>query len=326
MSLVVASYLRVTFLERLLRQKQSTFHNAVYQFQACKLDSLPTYLLLRGNQFESACFHGAHRDVCWRSLARNLSLEAVTRIFEHERSGAAPWRHSTTNRPPYTVSHQQLYYRDENIMTETKEEEEPESKKLRSSEPDLCLLIGDEAKEYRYHSQFMAMHSSYIDTMLANPMKESQSLQLSFPDLTPELWELMVKFLDPTAVRSLSIEDAMKLAPAYDKYSFESGIKICDQVLSEMFHQDRDKYRDVKPSRDLDVLIDAFVLADDANLTDSCQHAEHYFRGALNSATRYGRTIFSEAQIRKLVPLIAKKRLLNNHVWPDEQIIMNPCT
>lgn len=115
----------------------------------------------------------------------------------------------------------------------------PEAKRLRSCEPDLLVLVGsgDETKEYRYHSPIMASHSTYIDAMLATPMKESQSLMLKFPDISPELWECVVKYLDPVHARSLSIEMAMKLAPVYNQYSFDRGLKLCNQVLSDFFQR-----------------------------------------------------------------------------------------
>jgi hypothetical protein len=61
---------------------------------------------------------------------------------------------------------------------------EPKPKRLHSAEPDLGVFIGAKKKEYRHHSQIMASFSSFIDTMLATPMRESQSLQISFPVLT----------------------------------------------------------------------------------------------------------------------------------------------
>ena len=195
--------------------------------------------------------------------------------------------------------------------------DEPEPKRLRSAEPDLCVFIGAEKKEYQYHSQIMASHSSYIDTMLATPMRESQSSQISFPDLTPDLWEIMVKTLEPSEVRGLSIDHAQKLAPSYDKYSFESGLKICDQVLSEIFKQNQGRYRDVKPTRDLDCLIDSYLVANDTNLADTLKYGGKYFRGALRSISRYGRIIFSAEHLKKLAPVIVKRRLLDGILDED---------
>lgn len=217
------------------------------------------------------------------------------------------------------------------------EKEEPEAKRLRSSEPDLCIMVGadGDTKEYHYHSQVMASHSSYIDTTLATPMKESQSLRLNFPDITPVKWNLMMKYLDPLQARSLDMEHAMKLAPYYDKYSFTSGLRVCDDVLTGIFKSNCGKqnivqHLNAKPNPDLDTLISIFLLANDANLQETMKHACEYFREVLtaNCIFRYGRVIFTREQIQKLAPLIVEKKLLKSNYtggWTDEEI-MNPST
>jgi hypothetical protein len=222
------------------------------------------------------------------------------------------------------------------ITMATEEEKEPEAKGLRSCEPDLVVTVGngDNAKEYRYHLPIMASHSTYIDTMLASPMKESQSSTINFPDLTPDLWETMVKYLDPLYARSLSIEMAMELAPAYDKYSFDRGLKLCDQVLSEVFEKNGRMHGNEKPLHDLELLIDAFLIANEANLKDAMKQGVPFFRKTLCSKERYGKIMFSERQIEKLVPLLVKEQLLEEQLlgfrfgairhWTVEQI-ENPC-
>jgi hypothetical protein len=192
----------------------------------------------------------------------------------------------------------------------------------------LLIIVGGDVskKEYRYHSPIMASHSTYIDTMLANPMKESQSLTINFPDLTPTLWENMVKYLNPSQALTLPIKTAIELAPAYDKYTFTSGLEMCDHVLSKMFEKKRGKLRDEnKPVPDLDTLIDAFLVAHEAHLNGTVKLAVVYFRCVLGSGWRYGRIMFTKAQIRKLVPLIAEKNLLEQGQWPKERIA-NPST
>jgi hypothetical protein len=64
----------------------------------------------------------------------------------------------------------------------------PERKKLRSSEPDLKITVGEKETSvvHWYHSPIMANHSQYIDTMLASPMKESKTYEISFPGIEPK--------------------------------------------------------------------------------------------------------------------------------------------
>jgi hypothetical protein len=189
-----------------------------------------------------------------------------------------------------------------------------DQKKLRSCEADLLVVVGEEKKEYRYHSQIMAAHSNYIDTMLANPMKESQSLSLSFPDLTPAVWELMMKFLDPVHSRNFAMSDVMKVARAYDQYDFARGRQLCDSVVFDYFIKvmpEGTYDRELKPD-DLDCLIDAFLLADEVNLEKAKKQGVIYFKGALQSFQGFGRSMFTEPQIGKLVPLIAKEKLMKD--------------
>lgn len=84
-------------------------------------------------------------------------------------------------------------------------EGEPDPKRIRSSEPDLKVVIGsednagagdgkgqngdgDDAEEQLasmvtkwYHSQTLATKSKYIDALLAAPMKESERRTITFP-------------------------------------------------------------------------------------------------------------------------------------------------
>jgi hypothetical protein len=206
------------------------------------------------------------------------------------------------------------------------EDGDPPNKKLRSSEPDLVVVVGDEEKEYHCHSQVMATHSKVIDAMLATSMRESKTSRINFPDLTAEVWESMIDFLDPLAARQMAIQDALLVAGAYDKYDFCAGARCCDQVFFELFgtlmpdgHNDPKKK--IHCTDDLNELIDVFLLADVANLTQTKECAVEYFRGALNSALNGEDTIFSENQIKKLAPLIAKENLLAGSSFTNDEIL-----
>jgi hypothetical protein len=64
---------------------------------------------------------------------------------------------------------------------------------LRLSDPDLKISVceepNDDAVDYWYNSIIIANHSQYIDAMLATPMKESETFELSFPDISPATWD-----------------------------------------------------------------------------------------------------------------------------------------
>ena len=181
----------------------------------------------------------------------------------------------------------------------------PGREKLRSSDPDLKISVGadDEAVDCWYHSNIMANHSNYIDTMLATPKKESKTYEIKFPDIAPSTWELMMTFLEGpvAAVRLMTIEDATEVAPVYDQYDFHLGRELCDQVLKEYF-------QDKKILSSLDCFVDAVLLADAANLNEAKKVGVSWLHQTFSSSdSRTGSIIFTENHISKLVPLITKE-------------------
>ena len=105
-------------------------------------------------------------------------------------------------------------------MEDEQEGREPTTKKLGFSEPDLCVIVGGQEgsakEEYYCHAAVLATQSSYIDAMLASPMKEGSEYVLTFPDLDPETWQDMMMFLMPNAANLMQLEQAEKLAPFND--------------------------------------------------------------------------------------------------------------
>lgn len=220
-------------------------------------------------------------------------------------------------------------------------EGEPESKKLRSSEPDLKVIIGSDGAEKSaegadadgkagantdgkddgdaekkqpavvtkwYHSQTLATKSKYIDALLAAPMKESESRTITFPDISPETWELMMKFVDdPLVSRSMTAQDVAKVAKFYDKYEFTAGTNLCDAILAEHFksiHEDLCKRR-TQVAPDVDFAVNSVVLAHGANLGKSYAEGMGFIWGALHDTIApFGRTMFSEDHLKKLAPLL----------------------
>jgi hypothetical protein len=185
----------------------------------------------------------------------------------------------------------------------------PVRKRLRSSEPDLKISVGtnDETVEYWYHSSVMATHSNYIDTMLATPMQESKTLELSFPDLAPATWDSMMKFLEgPVEGRLMKAQDVMDVAHAYDQYDFPKGRELCGHVLTEYF-----KTMNTRTDINLEFLIDAVLLADALTLVEAKTAGVDWLAETLKSTEILrGQTIFSEDHMKKLVPLIVKEELL----------------
>jgi len=70
------------------------------------------------------------------------------------------------------------------MSDESASNDEPSPQKLRSaSEPDLKVVVGEERAVFHLRSVILATHSDYVDDLLASPMSESVTRELSFPDI-----------------------------------------------------------------------------------------------------------------------------------------------
>jgi hypothetical protein len=196
----------------------------------------------------------------------------------------------------------------------------PERKKLKSCEPDLKITVGgavdgSDAVDYWYHASVMAIHSNYIDTMLASGMKESNTYEVSFPDIPPATWDSMMKFLDkPLAIHLMKVEDVMEVAPWYDKYDFPEGRELSGHILKKYFEvmlnteipgDDLDAEIDAEiHGDDLDFFIDAILLVDALHLDDVKNAGVRWIEEVISDAEKL---IFSRDHIAKLAPLMAKE-------------------
>ena len=208
---------------------------------------------------------------------------------------------------------------------------EPDPKKIRSSEPDLKVIIGSEEAEKEeagadgkdnteqktgvvtkwYHSPSLAAKSKYVDALLAAPMKESESRTITFPDISPDTWDLMMKFVDdPLAIRSMKPKDVVQVAKFYDKYEFSGGRSLCDTILAEYF---KSVFKEAFVSGtnkswvvpDIDFIVASVVLAHEANLRDAFDDGMSFIWKMLKwTLAPVGRTAFSQEHMKLLAPLL----------------------
>jgi hypothetical protein len=141
---------------------------------------------------------------------------------------------------------------------------------------------GKQQKVFWHMSQILASQSRYVDTLLSSPLKKnsnkdddsSSSLdykEISLPDIKPSQWERMMTFLtSPSAIRSMSMKDAMELIVPYDEYDFSTGIELCDAVLSAHIRntkkRDAGRYKESYDLQKLDDLVDIIVLGNEKNM------------------------------------------------------------
>eukprot|EP00527_Entomoneis_sp_CCMP2396_P005771 CAMPEP_0198152674 /NCGR_PEP_ID=MMETSP1443-20131203/60790_1 /TAXON_ID=186043 /ORGANISM="Entomoneis sp., Strain CCMP2396" /LENGTH=316 /DNA_ID=CAMNT_0043818775 /DNA_START=185 /DNA_END=1135 /DNA_ORIENTATION=- len=149
----------------------------------------------------------------------------------------------------------------------------------------------------------MAQQSKYIDVMLASPMKESQTNEISFPDIDLDTWDMMMKYLNASEARRMTVEDVLVVGEYYDQYDFVQGRLLCDQVLLEYFQGSKQQENEM--SLDVDTMVEAITLAFKANLTDAFKEGSGYVKEKLTvHKIPFGPTMFDREQIAKLVPLI----------------------
>jgi hypothetical protein len=187
-------------------------------------------------------------------------------------------------------------------------EDEPQAKKLRSCEPDLKVTIGSaENKVVRwYHAAILANHSAYVDAMLSSDLKESQSKEISFPDITPETWDAMLKYVeDPVAGRTMQVKDIhnLDLAKHFDKYDFKAGRDLCEQTIMEYI--ERVSNNEKAELMNANLLVDTVVMAVEANLEKAKHKGMEYIWRKLSRLTvPFGRAMFAEGHMKKLAPLL----------------------
>ena len=204
------------------------------------------------------------------------------------------------------------------------EQKEPESKKLRSAEPDLKVLVkytddnGNSLERgYLMYSSLLANLSNFVDTCLTVEMKEKTTKEIVFQDVTPDIFDLALHFQDdPFAIRSMTPEDAVKLVEFYDRFDFSGGIKLCDQVLSDYLRQQK-AYDNMTPPDNLDLLVEAIAMADKLDLSkcksDGVDYLNSRFNGTggsnriRNRDQHYGPTMFTIEHVKKLHPIFKKK-------------------
>jgi len=194
------------------------------------------------------------------------------------------------------------------------QQEETEPKKLKSSEPDLTIFVGAEAKPFYYNSAIMANHSEYIDAMLASPMVESKTLEIRFPDIGVDEWLLMIGFLEsPSKARKMMVEDAMIVAPLYDKYSFSEGRSLCSCVLEQYIKENK--------SDEIDHRVDIVVLADRLHLTEAYQACIEYLVKMFENEFDF---MLSENHVEKLASVFAKERCLLDWLELEKDEVLSP--
>lgn len=169
-------------------------------------------------------------------------------------------------------------------------------KQLKSYEPDLDVVVGPGQQVFRYHGAILASYSAYIDTMLSTPMREQDTMRITFPDIEPDVWTKLIKFLETGGSREMQLTDVIELLPIYDQYDFQGAVKMCDisihGMLETWYSGDREFHS---------LLTSAANLSYELDLPLSKKKAVDFAKKIFSISTDYH---FEERHFRDVLPLI----------------------
>ena len=120
---------------------------------------------------------------------------------------------------------------------ETNDDSQRAPKRLRVSQPDVIVKVGDQ--EYEHYSVLLCAASPYFDTMLSIDMRERLSGRIEFVDKDPNDWEALLPFLEPHAP-SLTLPTIQQLLPWFHQLQMERLLEESDQFLKKKVQETRD--------------------------------------------------------------------------------------
>ena len=196
-----------------------------------------------------------------------------------------------------------------------------DSKRLRLSEADLeitCILEEDDEKQntsslssktYMRHSVVMATRSQFIDNLLTTEMKEKEEMKLTL-HVSPSTFELAMLLLeDPSEANSATPEQVLQVAPFYDQYAFDGGIKLVVSVLSKFLDEwTTDERANQTPKLiEMERIVGAIAFSHSSNIDSLVEKSKTFW------SQRIGSSIWSPNYIRQIQDFIIKRCAIINH-------------
>jgi hypothetical protein len=171
---------------------------------------------------------------------------------------------------------------------------------LKSSELDLEVVVGSDLQEtFRHHSVILASYSEYIDTMLASPMREQETMRITFPDIEPAVWVRLLQFLEPGGSQNMDVADIVELLPVYEKYQFQGAVKVCDEILESLFRSVTENHFYLNEEA-----VDRFVSAAKLSFHFSLPRSKNEVVKFARQGISYLRPYANESHIRDLLLIL----------------------
>jgi hypothetical protein len=202
--------------------------------------------------------------------------------------------------------------------TDNHEEDLPCAKKLRYMDPDVEIIVRChdengtiEEKKYSMYSAVLASLSKFIDTSLSVDMCEKRTGIIVFQDVSPATFEAAIGFLrDPVAGRTMTPRNVLQMVGFYDRYEFEGGLQLCNQILQDYFTPEDPTIKNtVHPAlQDLDLFVNAVTVADRFALQGAQERGIACLDSILQKPchSRFGPIVFLTQHIATLQPLFEK--------------------
>ena len=108
-------------------------------------------------------------------------------------------------------------------------------KRSRTEEPDFTVIVGtgDQKQEFQCYRLILSLGSGYFDSMFSSGMKEVTNKEISFPDMDPEGWKEVYKFIDKMSYEASKVthDNIVLLVPWFHLLQMEDKLQECDTLL-----------------------------------------------------------------------------------------------
>ena len=127
---------------------------------------------------------------------------------------------------------------------------------------DVTFLVKSE--KILAHKLVLSARSPYFKAMFASGMKESVDNEIEIPDVEPEVFKELLKFLYSDSIPDFRRDICLGLLVASEKYGLGGLKKLCEAELSSRLTVDN--------------VIESLLLAEDHNCSDLLLQASVVFR------------------------------------------------
>lgn len=102
-------------------------------------------------------------------------------------------------------------------------------KRMRSSDPDVKIIVGNET--FLHYSILLSNASEYFDALLSSDFKEGTTKTIEWPEKLPEEWSMVYGFIGDPASATLDDDNVEILVPWFTELRMTGWLKKADQIL-----------------------------------------------------------------------------------------------